>query len=236
MRRFASHRVDLPGGALMRMSRSPSELGDRVVVLGLGGSSMRAAAPRFSASISWMLQQLARELPEFAYAELRYRDRSWRAFGECARDAREALTALPPATPVVLLGFSMGGGIAISVTGDARVRGVIALAPWVPDQVGLAGLRGKRLAVVHGSRDRSLPFIPGVPPAHSRRMLERAQAAGARTSYATIDGAVHAIAVRGPVGLLPLRHAAAWKCAVAEALTQIARGGHPAAADVAHVG
>ncbi len=230
MRRFAAHAVDLPGGALMRMSQSPAEIGDQLVVLGLGGSSMRAGAPRFSPSISWLLQGLARELPGFAYAELRYRDRSWRAFGECVNDAREALAELPPATPIVLLGFSMGGGIAISVAGDPRVRGVIALAPWVPDQLGLAGLRGKRLAVVHGSRDRSLPFIPGVPPAHSRRMLERARAAGARTSYATIDGAIHAIAMRGPLGLLPLRHAAAWKAAVAEALTQIADAGAPGSA------
>jgi pimeloyl-ACP methyl ester carboxylesterase len=195
----------------MRMSQSPAELGDQLVVLGLGGSSMRAGAPRFSPSISWLLQRLARELPAFAYAELRYRDRSWRAFGECVDDAREALAALPPATPLVLLGFSMGGGIAISVAGDPRVR-------------------GKRLAVVHGSRDRSLPFIPGVPPAHSRRMLERARAAGARTSYATIDGAIHAIAMRGPLGLLPLRHAAAWKAAVAEALTQMADSGAPGSA------
>jgi dienelactone hydrolase len=229
MRRFAPHVVDLPGGALMRMSQSQSELGDRLLVLGLGGSSMRAAAPRFSASISWLLQQFARELPAFAYAELRYRDRSWRAFGDCVKDARMALAALPPATPLVLLGFSMGGGIAISVADDPRVRGVIALAPWVPEQLGLAGVRGKRLAVVHGSRDRSLPFIPGVPPAHSRRMLERARAAGARTSYATIDGAIHAIAIRGPVGLLPLRHAAAWKAAVAEALAEIADAGAPGA-------
>ena len=228
MSRRAPFAIELPSGAALRASHPPAETAGRLVVLGLGGSVVRAAAPRWSASITWLLGRLERDLPAFAYAELRYRDRSWRALGECMRDAREALAALPAQAPVALLGFSMGGGIAIGVAGDPRVRGVIGLAPWVPDQIPVGPLRGKRLAVVHGSRDRSLPLLPGVPPEHSERALQRAAAAGARTSYTRIDGAVHAIAVRTPFGLLPLPHAGAWSEAVAGLLRELAQELPPA--------
>ena len=216
--------VDLPSGASLRLSLPLEELGDRLVVLGLGGSVLRAAAPRWSASITWLLRRLARDRPEFAYAELRYRDRSWRAIGECMRDAREALAVLPASSPIALLGFSMGGGIAIGVAGDPRVRGVIGLAPWVPDQIQLGALRGKRLAILHGSRDRYLPLLPGVPPEHSWRVMERAAAAGAHTSHTLIEGAIHAVAVRTPLGLVPLPHARAWSSAVAARLQELAGG------------
>ena len=80
----------------------------------------------------------------------------------------------------------------------------------------------RRLDILHGSRDRYLPLLPGVPPEHSRRVRERAAAAGARTSHTPIAGAIHAIAVRTPLGLLPLPHARAWGDAVAERLREIA--------------
>ena len=142
----------------------------------------------------------------------------------CAMPARR-WRVLPASSPIALLGFSMGGGIAIGVAGDPRVRGVIGLAPWVPDQIALGTLRGKRLAILHGSRDRYLPLLPGVPPEHSRRVMERAAAAGAHTSHTLIDGAMHAIAVRTPFGLIPLPHARAWSAAVAAHLRELARGG-----------
>jgi dienelactone hydrolase len=223
MRTALTTEVTLASGALLRLSAPPAELGPGLVVLGLGGSVARPAAPRWSASITWLLQRLRRDLPELSYAELRYRDRSWRAIGECMRDAREALATLPARAQVALLGFSMGGGIAIGCAGDPRVRGVIGLAPWVPEGIPLGGLRGKRLAVVHGSRDRYLPFLPGVPPEHSRRVLERAAAAGARTSHLLIQGAVHAIAVRTPLGLRALPHAGRWTAAVESELRALAR-------------
>ena len=220
----AQSTVVLPAGAALRLSRPARELRGELLVLGLGGSAMRTAAPRWSASITWLLGRLARDLPAFAYAELRYRDRNWRAIAESMLDAREALAALPATTPVVLLGFSMGGGVAIGAAGVARVRGVSGLAPWVPEPIPLGPLRGKRLAIVHGSRDRALPLLPGVHPAHSQRLLQRAAAAGVRTSLTTIEGAIHAIAVRTPLGLLPLPHARAWSEAVAAHLREIETG------------
>jgi hypothetical protein len=52
--------------------------------------------------------------------------------------------------------------------------------------------------------------------------MERAGAAGARTSYTLIDRAIHAIAVRTPLGLVPLPHAGAWSAAVAGHLRELA--------------
>lgn len=222
MARALTTAVELPAGAALRASVPLEQLSGELVVLGLGGSVARPAAPRWSASMTWLLQRLRRDLPEQAYAELRYRDRSWRALGECMRDAREALAALPAGVPVALVGFSMGGGIAIGVAGDTRVRGVIGLAPWVPEQIPMTGLRGKRLAIVHGSRDRYLPLLGGVPPQHSLRVEQRALAAGALTSHTLIAGAVHAIAVGSPFGLLPLPHAGAWAAAVETELRALA--------------
>jgi dienelactone hydrolase len=188
------------------------------VVLGLGGSVARPPEPRWSASITWLLGRLSREVPACAYAELRYHNRSWRAIAECVRDAREALAVLPAASEVVPIGFSMGGGIAIAIADDPRVQSVIGLAPWVPEQIPLEPLRGKRLALIHGSRDRYLPLLAGVPPEHSRRLVGRASDAGALASFTLIAGAIHGIAVSTPFGLVPLPRARAWSAAVSSVL------------------
>ena len=86
----------------------------------------------------------------------------------CVEDARAAIHAVA-AERTVLLGFSMGGAVAISAAGEASVEGVLGLAPWIPDRLSLEPLRGKRLDVLHGSLDRWLPGVPGVSPASSRR-------------------------------------------------------------------
>lgn len=206
----------LASGGTLRLSKPLEELHGMPIVLGLGGSVARPSAPRWSASIAWLLTRLGREIPGFAYAELRYHNRSWRAIAECVRDAREALEILPAESAVVPIGFSMGGGIAIAIAGDPRVHTVIGLAPWAPEQIPLEQLRGKRVSLIHGSRDRYLPFLPGVPPEHSRRLMARAADAGASTSLTLIEGAIHAIAVSTPFGLVPLPHARAWSAAVAK--------------------
>ncbi len=56
--------------------------------------------------------------------------------------------------PVCLLGHSMGARTAVHVADDPSVRGVVALAPWLPPGESVAALRGKQLYAAHGSRDR----------------------------------------------------------------------------------
>ena len=72
-------------------------------------------------------------------------------------DARSALDAVREElgdVPVCLLGHSMGGRTAVHVADDPSVRGVVALAPWLPPGESVEALRGKTLYAAHGSRDR----------------------------------------------------------------------------------
>jgi pimeloyl-ACP methyl ester carboxylesterase len=61
---------------------------------------------------------------------------------------------LPPATPIGLIGHSLGGRAAILSAGADNVRSVVALAPWVHPQDGDIDASGCRFLFVHGSADR----------------------------------------------------------------------------------
>src|SRR5262249_40463296 len=121
----------------------------------------------------------------------------------------------------LLLGFSMGGAVAISVADDPRVVGLLGLAPWIPAQLSVEPLRGRRLDVIHGALDRPWPGIPGVSPANSRAGFERAQALGVPGTYRLIPGALHAIALRAgrPV---PLPRARIWAQYIGDSLEAFA--------------
>lgn len=56
------------------------------------------------------------------------------------------------ATPVVMLGHSLGGRAAVRSAGAAGVRGVVALAPWLPEDEPVDQLAGRALAILHGLR------------------------------------------------------------------------------------
>ena len=177
-------------------------------VICMNGGRAAAVEGTWSASLEWLVDRLAPRFPELRFAEVRYRIKSWNHFDSCLEDAREAIERVD-AERTLLLGFSMGGAVAISVADDPRVEGVLGLAPWIPVQLSVEPLRGRRLDVVHGALDRAFPGIPGVSPANSRRGFERAQALGVPGTYTLIRGALHAIALRAgrPV---PLPRARAW--------------------------
>ena len=194
------------------------------LVLCVNGGQARDLEGSWSASVEWLVRTLAPRLPKLSFAEVRYRVRSWRRLDWCVEDAQAALREVG-AERVLLLGFSMGGAVAVSVAGEPSVRGVLGLAPWLPDELDVSPVAGKRLAVVHGALDRALPGIPGVSPALSRRGLERARAAGAECSYVLLPGAVHGVALRAPWGdLLPLPRARRWAALVEGELTRFAEG------------
>jgi alpha-beta hydrolase superfamily lysophospholipase len=56
--------------------------------------------------------------------------------------------------PTCLIGHSLGGRAAILSAGAPEVRGVAALAPWVLPGDLPAEPAGRRILIVHGSRDR----------------------------------------------------------------------------------
>ena len=105
------------------------------------------------------------------FLEVRYRLKSWRRLELCVEDARAAIAAARErgAEEIALLGFSMGGAVAVQAAADPAVSTVIGLAPWLYPQLDVSPLDGRRFAIVHGALDRGLPGVPGVAPELSRR-------------------------------------------------------------------
>jgi pimeloyl-ACP methyl ester carboxylesterase len=179
----------------------------------------RAEVPgTWSPSLEWLVGQLAPAFPGLGFAEVRYRIKSWQRLDMCVEDTLAALETLAPRR-ALLLGFSMGGAVAIRAARHPAVQVVLGLAPWIPDRLDVSGLAGRRLAVLHGAWDRSLPGVPGVSPSSSLRGFERARATGVEGDYALIPRAVHPLAVRAPWGAaLPLPRAGRWAALVAAEL------------------
>lgn len=207
----------LPTGAELRVTGT----GTAGAVVCVNGGQARPVAGTWSASLEWLVRRVAPGFRELAFAEVRYRVKSWTRFDWCVEDAEAALAAV--ASPrTMLLGFSMGGAVAIAASGEPSVVGVLGLAPWIPDRLDVRAVAGKELVVLHGALDRWLPGIPGVSPQHSRRGYERARAAGAAGRYVLIPGAVHGLALRAPWGgLVPLPRARRWESLVRDELQRL---------------
>lgn len=190
----------LSTGAEIRVTGS-----GRDVVVCVNGGQASEVEGTWSASLEWLVLRLAPRLPHLRFVEVRYRVKSWRRLDRCIDDARAAVREAGGAR-TMLLGFSMGGAVAIGTADEPSVERVLGLAPWIPDRLALNPLRGRRFDVLHGSLDRWLPGIPGVSPASSRRSFERARALGVEGTYELIHGGLHGIALRahwGPAVRLP---------------------------------
>jgi dienelactone hydrolase len=79
----------------------------------------------------------------------------------------------------------MGGRTALRLAGEPGVRGVVGLAPWIPDGEPLAPVAGRRVVLVHGTADRM------TDPALTERYADRARAAGADVTLELIPGGRH---------------------------------------------
>ncbi|RSD17210.1 alpha/beta hydrolase [Amycolatopsis eburnea] len=111
-------------------------------------------------------------------------------------DARWALgriRAEHPGVPVVLVGHSMGGRVALRVADDPAVRGICALAPWTPRGEPVAAVAGRSVLIVHGTRDRM------TSPAESHAFAERAEGVAARVARFEIANEGHAMLRRSSV-------------------------------------
>jgi predicted esterase len=136
----------------------------RSLVLMLHGGQHRGHEPVDARSLSWqrtasMQRQIAGPLNRAGSGVwlLRFTGRGWNGGADRIADARTALDQIRQEqgeVPVCLLGHSMGARTAVHVADDPSVRGVVALAPWLPPGESVQALRGKRLYAAHGSRDR----------------------------------------------------------------------------------
>ena len=149
----------------------------------------------------WMMRQVQERLAaqRMGVALLRYRVRGWNLGLEPepspVPDARWALDTLEQryGLPVALVGHSMGGRTGVAVAGHPTVRGVIALAPWLPAEDPVDPLAERRLVAAHGSRDRI------TPASATREFVARAAAVG---DAEFVD--------MGPIGHYLLRRVGAW--------------------------
>jgi dienelactone hydrolase len=193
----------------------------------VNGGTGRETEGTWSATLEWLVRRLAPEFPDVSFVEVRYRVKSWKRLPSCIDDCRAAVSLAVDggAGEIALLGFSMGGAVAISAADDARVTTVIGLAPWIPDRLDVSTLDSRRLAIVHGSLDRALPGIPGVTPKSSLRGLERIRRRGVEASHTIISGGLHGLALRTAGGrLVTLPRAGAWAKVVAAELRRFESG------------
>ena len=139
-----------PPGAVILMLHGGTPRSDQEVG-GRSASWLRSA---------WMQRTIAPRAAEAGVAVwlLRYRERGWNGHGDDrTADARWALDEVRDAhgdVPVVLLGHSMGGRVAVHVADDPSVVGVVGLAPWWSAQDPVATLAGRTLVAAHGRQDR----------------------------------------------------------------------------------
>jgi pimeloyl-ACP methyl ester carboxylesterase len=207
----------LPTGGDVRIS---NEEGGVTAVLVNGGTA-KPVPGTWSATSELLVRELASRFPAIRFVEVRYRLKSWRALESCVADGRAALAVAD--RPTMLIGFSLGGAVAVRLAANESVTGVLGLAPWLPPELPLDGLRGKRLDVVHGSWDRHLPGIPGVSPAHSRAGWERARLLGAAGTYTVIPRGFHGCALRSRQGrLVRLPRWQAWVATTESRLAELA--------------
>jgi dienelactone hydrolase len=86
---------------------------------------------------------------------------------------------------VALVGHSMGGRTACRVADHPSVRGVVALAPWLPPGEPVDALAGRQLYAAHGRRDRI------TSAAATRAYVERADAVADLASYTDMGDRGH---------------------------------------------
>ena len=162
----------------------------------VNGGTAAEVPGTWSASVEWLVRTVAPRFPRLGFLEVRYRVKSWRRLDSCVEDGAAAVAAAREAGAerLVLLAFSMGG--AVAVRNAAGAESVVGINPWLPPQLELDPLRGRRLAIAHGSLDAPLPGIPGVKPAMSAAAAARASALGADVERVVVGGGFHAVALR----------------------------------------
>jgi predicted esterase len=156
--------INSPDGAALSPTSSPGAASAAVLVLHGGGTdSFKPTSWRNVAVIRMapFAKAAARRNPSAAVYRLKFSIRGWNGDGATAlRDARWALDTIRerhPGLPIVLVGHSMGGRVALLTGGDPDVTGVVLLEPWAPSDEPTRQLQGRAVVVIRGGRDRVIP-------------------------------------------------------------------------------
>ena len=104
-----------------------------------------------------------------------------------ARWALERIRATHPGVPVVLVGHSMGGRVALRVADDPAVTAVCVLAPWTTSADPVDQLAGRLVLIAHGDGDRI------TDPRESYAYAKRAKAVTDRVIRYDVRGDKHAM-------------------------------------------
>ncbi len=189
------------------------------IVLVLHGGKARGSGAVTRRSLSW---QRARRLVHdlrgplhgegIGLAALRYRTVGWNDGADKIEDARWALEQVREQhgdVPVALVGHSMGGRTACRVADHDLVRGVVALAPWLPPGEPVDALAGRVLHAAHGRRDRI------TRASDTRAYVERARAVAREATFTDLGDRGHYL----------LRGIDAWNAAILDGVRRVLAAG-----------
>ena len=167
-----------------------------IVVVLHGGAARRGGVPVSPAQLSVLrmipvASRIARASSgRLAVLRLLNSRRGWDTEHTPVQDVDWALGEIAErfgvASPVCLVGHSLGGRAALLSAGRRQVDGVVALAPWVYPTDLATGIRGTPIVIIQGDADR----IAG--PDRSRQVARRLQRETA-VAYVTVAGGTHAM-------------------------------------------
>lgn len=124
-----------------------------------------------------------------------------------ARWALSEIRRQRPGAPIVLVGHSMGGRVALNLMDEPDVVAVAALAPWIVAADGVHGHAGQHALLMHGLDDNVTD--PRLTERYAAELRER----GVDVQWAPVEGEGHAM----------LRRATRWHRDVARFITDTVR-------------